>query len=336
MLLDKEGRHLVVQSACGLNASIVKNAHVPIGQGIAGKVLQSGRPLLVKDVEKDGLLAAGNHSQYETNSLVSVPLKIEEKAVGVINVNNKVGGGPFNEDDLALVMTLSDKVSTALTEAMKADSSVRRVDKIVDALQALIVMKRSAIPTTTPLAQRLLVLTARRLGLPPAEIRRLQYVASVHDVGMVAVDEEILLKSGPLTEDERDEVGQHPQQGVEMVEPLLQQPEMESIMLAHHERLDGGGYPRGLQGGEIPVGARVLAVIDAFFSMSQRRPYRDGRSTQEAVVELLANAGTQFDAAVVAAFLEVLRSEGMIPGGGAGAAPGGTVEAENRCQPLGS
>ncbi len=336
MLLDKDGRNLVVQAACGLNESIVRNAHVAIGKGIAGRVLQSGRPLLVKDVEKDGLLAASNRDQYETNSLVSVPLKIEEKVVGVINVNNKVGGAAFNEDDLALVTTLGDKVSAALTEAMKADSSVRRVDKIVDALQALIVMKRSAIPTATPLALRLLVLTARRLGLTAPEIRRLQYVASVHDVGMVSVDEEILLKAGPLDDDERDEVGQHPQQGVQLVEPLLQQPDMEKIILAHHERLDGTGYPRGLQGGEIPVGSRILAVIDAFFAMIQRRPYRDGRPAQEVVTELLAHAGTQFDAEVVAAFVDVLRAEGMVTAAGGGRAPAAADEAEKKCQPLGS
>lgn len=315
MLLDREGRSLVVQSAYGLNESIVKSAHVAIGKGIAGRVLQSGRPLLVKDVEKDGLLAASNRGQYETNSLVSVPLKVDDRVVGVINVNNKVSGQPFNEDDLALVTTLSDKVSAALAEAMKVDSSQRRVEKIVDALQALIVMKRSAIPTATPLALRLIVQTARRLGLPATEIRRLQYVASVHDVGMVTVDGEILAKCGPLTEDERDEVGQHPEQGVNLMQPLLQVPEMSSIILSHHERPDGRGYPRGLRGGDIPVGARILSVVDAFFAMVQRRPYRAGRTASEAAGELSANAGGQFDVAVVAAFVETLRQEGLLADG---------------------
>ncbi len=291
MLLDKDGRNLVVQSAYGLNESIVKSAHVAIGKGIAGRVLQSGRPLLVADVVKDGLIESGNRDQYETHSLVSVPLRIGDKAIGVINVNNKVSGAPFNEDDLALVTTLSDKVSAALEQAMQADSSARRVEKIVDALQALIVMKRNAIPTATPLARRLLVETARRLGLTRAEIRRLQYVASVHDVGMVAVDDEILHKTGPLTDDEHDEVTQHPEQGVNLVAPLLQAPEMSQIIMTHHERVDGSGYPRGLQGIDIPLGARILAVVDAFFAMSQERPWHESRPAEHAVAELRGERG---------------------------------------------
>ncbi len=312
MLLDREGRSLVVQSAYGLNESIVKSAHVTIGKGIAGKVLQSGRPLLVKDVEKDGLLATNNRGQYETNSLVSVPLKIEDRVVGVINVNNKVSGLPFAEDDLVLVTTLADKVSAALAEAMKVDSSQRRVEKIVDALQALIVMKRKAVPTATPLALRLIVQTARRLGLSPSEIQRLQYVASMHDVGMVTVDGEILAKCGPLTDDERDEVGQHPEQGVTLMQPLLQAPDMDSIIMAHHERPDGRGYPLGLRGGDIPVGARILAVVDAFFAMVQRRPWRARSSVPDAVAELRANAGCQFDSPVVTAFVAILQQEGLL------------------------
>ena len=340
MLLDKDGRNLVVQSAYGLNASIVKSAHVAVGKGIAGRVLQSGRPLLVSDVVKDGLLESGNREQYETHSLVSVPLRIGDKAVGVINVNNKVSGAPFNDDDLALVTTLSDKVSAALEQAMQVDSSARRVEKIVDALQALIVMKRNAIPTATPLARRLLVETARRLGLTRVEIRRLQYVASVHDVGMVAVDEEILHKAGPLTDDEHDEVTQHPEQGVSLVGPLLQAPEMSQIIMTHHERLDGSGYPRGLQGIDIPIGARILSVVDAFFAMSQARPWRESRPAERAVAELRDNAGRQFDAEVVEAFVSVLRDEGMIEAPPAGPAADAAApvdhEREGRWQPQGS
>lgn len=340
MLLDKDGRNLVVQSAYGLNESIVKSAHVAIGKGIAGRVLQSGRPLLVADVVKDGLLESGNRDQYETHSLVSVPLRIGDKPVGVINVNNKVSGAAFNDDDLALVTTLSDKVSAALEQAMQADSSARRVEKIVDALQALIVMKRNAIPTATPLARRLLVETSRRLGLSRADIRRLQYVASVHDVGMVAVDEEILHKTGPLTDDEHDEVTLHPEQGVSLVAPLLQAPEMSQIILTHHERVDGSGYPRGLQGLDIPLGARILAVVDAFFAMSQQRPWHESRPAEQAVAELRANAGRQFDAAVVEAFVAVLDEEGMLresPDGPlAAATTAADHEREDRWQPQGS
>ncbi|MHB8078922.1 MAG: HD domain-containing phosphohydrolase [Candidatus Krumholzibacteriia bacterium] len=340
MLLDKDGRNLVVQSAYGLNESIVKSAHVAIGKGIAGRVLQSGRPLLVADVVKDGLIESANRHQYETHSLVSVPLRIGDRAVGVINVNNKVSGAAFNEDDLTLVTTLSDKVSAALEQAMQADSSARRVEKIVDALQALIVMKRNAIPTATPLARRLLVETARRLGLNRAEIRRLQYVASVHDVGMVAVDEEILHKAGPLTDDEHDEVTLHPEQGVSLVAPLLQAPEMSQIIMTHHERVDGSGYPRGLQGLDIPLGARILAVVDAFFAMSQERPWHESRPAAHAVAELRGNAGRQFDADVVEAFVAVLDEEGLLdpsPDGPPAAATAAAAhEREGRWQPQGS
>jgi HD-GYP domain-containing protein (c-di-GMP phosphodiesterase class II) len=129
---------------------------------------------------------------------------------------------------------------------------------------------------------------------------------------MVRVDEDIVHKAGGLTAEEKEEVDSHVEKGAGLMAPLLLSPEMEEIILTHHEWMDGSGYPAGRQGGEIPLGSRILAVVDAFFAMIQNRPYRAKMPTDEVIAEIKTHAGTQFDPSVVDSFLRVLHEEGII------------------------
>ena len=121
----------------------------------------------------------------------------------------------------------------------------------------------------------------------------------------------ILRKAGPLTDDEWQKIQRHPELGYQMVRsaPFLR--EAGEIILCHHERYDGGGYPRGLKGGEIPLAARVFAIADAYDAMTSDRPYRKAGSHSAAVSEIKGSAGTQFDPKVVEAFLAASR-KGLI------------------------
>jgi HD-GYP domain-containing protein (c-di-GMP phosphodiesterase class II) len=257
-------------------------------------------------------------------------------------VANKVDLTPYAADDLNLLVTLCERVSAALAGALKYSGDANRLAKIVEALEALVKMKHSSIPTVNPLALRLLGRTAGLLGLSLSEVKRLQYLVALHDAGMVRVDEEIIHKRGELTEDERDEVDSHVEKGADLMAPLLLRPEMEEIILSHHERVDGTGYPAGRQGGEIPLGSRILAVLDAFFAMIQSRPYRKKLPAAEVVKEIRTHAGTQFDPAVVDGFLQVLCEEGIVTadtensGNFMGLTPTTPDEEEQTWQPLGS
>ncbi len=127
----------------------------------------------------------------------------------------------------------------------------------------------------------------------------------LHDVGKIGVSDSILLKPGKLTEDEWDLMRKHPEIGYNMLRQVkfLQGPA--ELILAHHERWDGNGYPKGLHEDEIPLGARIFSVVDTFDSMTSDRPYRKALSTLEAMNEIMACANSQFDPVVVEAFLDI-------------------------------
>src|SRR5215468_747673 len=147
--------------------------------------------------------------------------------------------------------------------------------------------------------------TARRLGLPDEEVELTRLAASLHDLGKLAIPEEILRKPGPLTEPERIVLERHPQIGFRMLESLGVDPVADWV-LHHHERWDGSGYPDGLPGQNIPLGARIIFVADAYDAMISERVYRRRVSSEEAIAELYRCAGSQFDPNVVTALAEEL------------------------------
>jgi len=147
--------------------------------------------------------------------------------------------------------------------------------------------------------------TARRLGLPDEEVELTRLAASLHDLGKLAIPEEILRKPGPLTEPERLVLERHPQIGFRMLESLGVDPVAEWV-LHHHERWDGSGYPDGLPGDRIPLGARIIFVADAYDAMTSERVYRRRVLPEQAIAELRRCAGTQFDPEIVDALADEL------------------------------
>jgi putative nucleotidyltransferase with HDIG domain len=145
----------------------------------------------------------------------------------------------------------------------------------------------------------------RELGLGERELGLLELAAAVHDLGKLAVPAAIIAKPGALDEAEWTAMRKHPDAGAELLEPCDTPTEVLEIVRSHHERWDGAGYPEGLKGAEIPLGARILAVADAYCAMIEARPYRASRRPAAARAELLAQAGRQFDAACAQAAYRV-------------------------------
>lgn len=157
--------------------------------------------------------------------------------------------------------------------------------------------------------ERLAILTGERLGLPGKQLVALSYGAYLHDIGKVMVPDTILGKSASLTDDEWREMQKHPDHGADMLSKKEYLTGAAEVVRAHHERFDGTGYPRGLSGKEIPIGARVVAVVDSYDAITSTRPYQVALAKEEAIRELVNNAGTQFDRRVVAAFIEIIGDE---------------------------
>ena len=147
------------------------------------------------------------------------------------------------------------------------------------------------------------VRVGQELGMDEACLHSLEVAAILHDIGKIGVPDAVLNKTGPLTQEEWVAMKKHPEFGWAIVRLFPELERASLFILHHHERIDGGGYPGGLRGDEIPLGSRVVAVIDAFDAMVSSRPYRPGLSVDEAIRRLIASKGTQFDAAVVDCFV---------------------------------
>jgi diguanylate cyclase (GGDEF)-like protein/PAS domain S-box-containing protein/putative nucleotidyltransferase with HDIG domain len=157
---------------------------------------------------------------------------------------------------------------------------------------------------------------AHAMGLSPAQIELCEHGALLHDIGKIAIPDTILLKPGPLTPEERMIVEKHPQTGYEILQSNPEFKKISEIVLSHQERFDGTGYPRGLKGDQICIGARIFTVIDSYDAIRAGRPYASSRSAEEALSEIKRCSGTQFDPEVVDALVccqnqleEVLKAE---------------------------
>jgi len=151
--------------------------------------------------------------------------------------------------------------------------------------------------------------TAREMNLPLQEIENIREAAVLHDLGKIGISDKILHKKGKLTKKEFDEIKKHPQIAADIIRPIQFMHDIVPLVLYHHERWDGKGYPTGLKKEEIPIGARIIAVADVYQALTSNRPYRKAYSKKDALVILKSGSGTQFDPAVVSAFLKILKKE---------------------------
>jgi putative nucleotidyltransferase with HDIG domain len=177
-----------------------------------------------------------------------------------------------------------------------------RLAGLVDRLE----LKEGYAGEHTAAVSRLALAIAKELRLPPAECRCVELGALLHDVGKLSIPDRVLTKPAPLNELEWEAMRRHAALGERLLAPIVQQAEVLAVVRSHHERWDGRGYPDGKAGEEIPLAARVVAVADAFQAMIEARPYRDRRTRESALVEIVSQAGGQFDPDCVEALHAVL------------------------------
>jgi signal transduction histidine kinase/HD-GYP domain-containing protein (c-di-GMP phosphodiesterase class II) len=328
MFFDEDGKELLIRAAYGLDPETVANTRVRIGDSIAGWVAHTSEDLCVEDVEADRRFRRMNHPQYETKSLLCVPLRVGGDTVGVINVNNKTTGASFDPDDLSLLVAIARRVGVVIDRVRAAGASAD-VSTVLVTLRAIVRARRMSLLPSSRGVFKIAIDLGRRLRLDEAELEVLGYVARVHDVGMLTLGEDLLGSSRQWTEAEHQKVQAHPQAGVQILKPIEFASKVNHLILSHHEHFDGSGYPRGLRGEEIPLGARILAALDAYEAMTAGRPYREPFTPAEALDELRRCSGTQFDPRVVDELERLLADTGetaagdRAAGSGRGAAPRG-------------
>jgi len=245
-------------------------------------------------------------------SVLLVPVYTRDRVLGIMVLFYTKDRHEVESEDLNLVEAIAGQAAVALENASLYEDLEMSYFSTVKALARAIEVKDPYTYGHSEKVTEYSMAIARRMDLSEWDRRNIKYAAALHDIGKIGIARKVLNKPGALSEEEFLHVKTHPQLGDSIIEPVafLQEPRL--IILHHHERYDGKGYPDGLRGVEIPLGARILSVADSYEAMMSDRPYRKALPISEAIKELDINAGTQFDPEVVKAFLEVLR-KGELP-----------------------
>jgi hypothetical protein len=295
----------VVRAALGLDEAVVRDARIERGKGVAGWVAEHRRPVCVSGPTSSDAVSGSGRVQYRSGSFLSVPLEVGGDFLGVLNVTDPVSQKPFEAEDCHLLLQLAGRVATTWHEAIEMERRQAGVEGSKHALrQVLLHLERGR--RSAPDRVRLARTVARLLGLEESEIGLVSFAASVHDIGMGRVGESVVDGGGTLTASDRAAVEHHPEMGAELLKPFESMGAVRDIVLAHHEWWDGSGYPRGLAGEDIPIGSRILAVVDAWESMTIGRAHRPVLSRSESVAELRAGGGKQFDPRILDVFERAL------------------------------
>ncbi|HHW07441.1 MAG TPA: HD domain-containing protein [Clostridia bacterium] len=306
-LFTEDGAELLPLVARGPKGDALKGLRLKRGEGLAGQVADSMEPILVSDVTKDPRWASRFDAAtgFITRSILCVPMVNKGKSIGCLQLVNKLGGQLFTERDLHLSMSLAGQSAVVIENSQLYS----RLDLL---LTSLIRTLSSALDARDPYTRghservsKYSVAIARAMDLPEKELEDIEKIALLHDIGKIGVRDDVLLQQGPLNDEQWKMMKSHTTVGARIlgaIEPQSLAREWMKGALYHQERYDGKGYPQGLAGKDIPLVARIIAVADTLDAMTTDRPYRKGRSFEEAYGEILRCAGTQFDPEVVAAF----------------------------------
>ncbi|OGO32982.1 MAG: hypothetical protein A2Z29_07095 [Chloroflexi bacterium RBG_16_56_11] len=304
LLLDENTQELYFRFADGPVGRQLKKLHINRQSGIAGWIVRNGKPLIVNDAakNKDFYESIDHATGFKTRAIIGAPLIIDENVVGVMEVLNKKDGTDFDQRDMKAIRGLACTAALALENARSKAELLNAYKGTIKALVSLADTKESSGGGHSRNVSGYVITAAKELQLPKHERQILEYAAILHDIGKLSIPDSILNKVEAPTEEEWQMIRKHPLIGYELLKGIPVINEASRLILYHHERHDGRGYPEGLVGEAIPMGARLIAVADAFDHMTTAHPYREALSRPQAFTELLRKAGTQFCPTAVRAF----------------------------------
>jgi len=240
---------------------------------------------------------------------VTVPLKVGEQMVGLLALGFREKSFLAEEDLTSILPAVSGYITLLLEHCQLQHEAVARNLKFIQSLNKLMDAKDRCTREHSVRVAKYSVLLGLRAGCDEVFIERLRQASLLHDIGKVGVPDCILLKPRSLTDEEMIMVKKHPQIGADIIGNIGSMKLLVPLVLYHHERYDGKGYPSGLKGEKIPLGAKIISVADAYEAMTSCRPYRDAYTREEAIQILKSCAGTQFDPKMVSLMVEILADE---------------------------
>ncbi len=308
LLFNPASNKLSAKAYKGILDSKAKKYSLAPGQGLSGKVFLSRETLYVQDRE----FYSNLRSPDEPDAVLYIPIAEGTMCHGVITINRSAGLGRFSQAEIRAASSMGIYLSLYME---KIQLEIKTTNSDLDAVRLLLNTIGARDEYTHFHSVRVAlysVLIAKQLNLPQLDVDLIRTSAMLHDIGKIGIPDHILLHPGALTKQQFSVIQKHPDIGVSILGPKGPFSYTVPVILFHHERYDGGGYPHGLKGHKIPKEARIIAVADSFEAMTSDRPYRKGFSLEKALSELEINAGSQFDPEVVQAFTRALLNNSRI------------------------
>jgi PAS domain S-box-containing protein len=320
LLYDPELHELTFAAERGFRSNRIKKVTVRAGQSLAGRVIALGENIIIPDLEReDGQYPMPKGYSFKNafmvkeegfRAYVGVPLIVKGQVKGIIEIFHRHQFDP-DADWREFLEALSHQAAIAIDNASMYEQLQRSHEEIVHAYEMTIEGWSRALDIrdneTHGHSQRvaaLTIMTAEILGISGKDLVNVRRGALLHDIGKLGVPDSILLKPGKLTDEEMAVMKRHPTIAYEILSPIPFLRDALDIPYLHHEKWDGSGYPKGMQGENIPVPSRIFAIIDVWDALRSDRPYRPAWSEERIIEYLKAERGRHFDPAIVDIFIE--------------------------------
>jgi putative nucleotidyltransferase with HDIG domain len=314
LLMDADRQHLEYGASCGLHSSMLRFTRLRLGEGIAGRAAQQSEILHINDLQTDPqtLAYSPSLSREGFRSYHAAPLIAQGKLQGVLEIFHRTVLNPDSEwlgflEALAGQAAIAIENTTLFVDLQRTNMELSEAyDTTIEGWSRALDLRDKETEGHTQRVTELTLELARSFGFSDMEMEHIRRGALLHDIGKMGVPDEILLKPSKLTGEEWKVMRKHPELAHEMLLPIIYLRPALDIPYCHHEKWDGSGYPRALKGEEIPLTARIFAVVDVWDALTSDRPYRPALSPDDALAYIRAETGTHFDPQVVTAFVELL------------------------------
>ncbi|MFA6357246.1 MAG: HD domain-containing phosphohydrolase [Candidatus Omnitrophota bacterium] len=267
------------------------------------KIIVSNKVKITDKIEEE---IVRRSSSVRRGNLLGIPL-ICEDLIGLVVIKRAKSSKSFDIFDQEMLMTMAEQAVVGIKNLQLYEEQERIILGSIKSLVTFLNTRVSTDYTHSPHFSKLVCALGDEIHLDEKQLQILKYASLLHDAGKIDIPVAILTKTTKLTAEEYDVIKKHPVKGAQILRPLQILRPAIPIIMYHHEKYDGTGYPSRLKGGKIPLGARIMSVADAFEAMVYGRPYRQRMDIANAIKEIKKKSGTQFDPKVVEAFLIVIK-----------------------------
>jgi len=292
MLVDPEHEYLIPYFSVGHHSRFVHAQRIRIGRGLQGQMAETG-------------------DFHLSRRSIGVPF-IEDDVVGIICLWDKIEGHSFTKIDLEILKSLSEQAVVAIKNARLFEETEQLTLGSIKTINELLELNFGGDRSQLPVFHEIVMEMAKALELNTRERVHLERAILLLDTGALALPDKLLYKKGKLTKKEFAQIKRIPSRGANLLRSISSLQPIIPIILHQHERYDGKGYPQGLAKDEIPIGARIVSVVNSFVAMVSKRSYREQLSVEVALKEIASNRGTQFDPRVVDCFMAVVKRREML------------------------